>query len=473
MKQSIVKDNIQAALILSEALATTLGPKGMNKLLVDNIGDTYVTNNGTTITDNIEISHPIAKLVAEVTKTMDEEVGDGSTSTVILTGELLRQASELIDKGVHQTVIINGYRQALKDSLNYLDQIASKEERFKDLISTSLKNKELITELLKALKDTNTDDIIIIKKIGKRLEDTKTINGLLIDKEPVHERMPKSVGKARVLITKTPLEFKNTETEAEIMIDKPAQLQQFLSEERRKLKNMINSIKESGVKVVLCQKGIDDKAQELLAREGIIGIRRIREKDINFLLRATGARLVSDLLNIKQNDLGEGSVKVERFGDEKRTLISNYPGKVKTILVRGSTNQILDEVEKNLEKTLILTNVIRKEPEWVPGAGYTEIRLHKDLMNNKLESKEQMSYESYAKALIEVTKKLISNTGQKPLELLPEMISQELGVNSEGRLINSSKQGVIEPLKLKKQQLISATETAIMILRIDEILKGK
>jgi len=473
MKQSILKDNIQAAVYLSNTLASTLGPKGMDKLLVDNLGDTFVTNDGATIVGKIEIQHPVAKLISRVAATMEEEIGDGTTSAVILTGELLKQAQELINQGMHPTKIINGYRQALKDSLKILESKSKKiqTDDVRNLISTALTgkvtNKEQITKVvMEAIENTEINNILIIKKKG---QDTKVIKGVIIDKERVHPRMPEQVKNARVLVTKTPLEVRNPETDAEITINNPTQLASFLEKEHQIIQEMIKVIKDSGANVVLCQKGIDDKAQELLARAGIMAIRRIREKDIEALVLATGARL-TELGNLKPSDLGRGYVTTERVGDERLTIIKQCPGNVKTILIKGSTEQLIDETERCIKDALGIIKTIRENEAYVPGAGSIENILYKELMKKRVKGREQLSYEGFAKAMKSITKTLIKNSGQNPLDLT---LNENEGVNSEGGTLNPLKEGIIEPLKLKNQAITSATETAVMILRIDEILKGK
>jgi chaperonin GroEL (HSP60 family) len=444
MKKTILSDNVQAAVFLSDAFTNALGPEGMNKLLVDNLGDSYVTNDGATIIDKMEVKHPIAKLILETGKTMEEEIGDGTKTAIILTGELLKQAQKLISKGMHPTMIIKGYRKALKDALNILTKKTVKGTLSK-LVSTVMKGTDV--PVLEAVKETPTQNVLILKKTGKRIE-TQVINGVVIDKERVHPRMPEKISKARILITKTPLEVKTTETSAEIIIKDPSQLKSFLERETNTIKAIISSIKSSGANAVLCQKGIDDKAQEMLAREGILGIRRIRESDINALLKATKARLVSDLLNINPSDLGTGSIRTEKIGDERLTIISECPGNVKTIIVRGSTEQVANEIERSVNKALGVINTIRKDERYVQGAGITEVMLQKELMKNSLQGKERISYEAFAQALKKIRQTLERNTGE---------LSKD----------------VIEPLSLKTQALTSATETVVMILRIDGVLRAK
>lgn len=481
MNKTVLEKNIQAAITLTDMLATSLGPKGMDKMLIDNIGDVNVTNDGFTIIDKIEIKHPIAKLIAETSKTLDKEVGDGTTSTVLLTGELLKQALKLLKEGIHPTIIIDGYKKALNESLNALKEESlnnTDNNTLKKLVITSLSGKmtdkeELTKIILFAVTDTIIENILIIKKTGQGMNNTKVINGIVIDKEPVHPRMPTSLINPRILITKTPLEIEKTETSMELRITRPEQLQNFLKQEHEKITRITESIIKSGTKIVLAQKGISEKAQEILARAGIIGIRRIREKDIDSIIKATGARLIDDLNNINEKELGTaGKVYTEKIGDEKLTIISDCPKKIKTIIIRASTKQALDEIERCINDALGVVKTIRSDNSYVPGAGLIEIILYKKI-KDKGKGKEKLVFEAYAKSLLKITESLIKNSGMKISELMPELISTQKGISTEGKPINPIENGIIEPLRLKQQVITSATETAIMILKIDEILKGK
>lgn len=479
--KSVLEENIQAAIELTDMLASSLGPKGMDKMLVDNIGDVHVTNDGFTIIDKMEIKHPIAKIVAETAKTQDKEAGDGTTTVIVLTGELLKQALQLIKAGIHPTIITQAYAKALKDAIRILRSKAVKtvtEADLENMISTALTGKPTSTKhltqvVLDAVKNTETDDILIVKKAGNSVEESRTIKGVLIDKEPVHPRMSTEAMNAKVLITRTPLEIEKTEVSTEIMIQDPAQLSTFLTQENNAIKKKTDSIINSGAKIAVFQKGISEKAQESLARAGIIALRRVREKDIDMLLKATKSRLAEDLESIKPEDLGTAELlKVEKIGDEKLTLIQGA-GNVSTILIRGGTKQVIEEAERTINDALGVVRIIRKEQAYLPGAGLTELIISKELMNNTLKGKERLAYEGFSNALKKVTETLVRNTGAKPLDLMPELTSQNKGVSIEGTPINPISEGVIEPLKVKEQAITSATETAIMILRIDEILKGK
>lgn len=474
MNKSVLEDNIRAAVILSSVFRSAYGPKGMNKLLVDNIGDTFVTKNGASIIDNIEVKHPVAKLLAEVAETMDEEVGDGSKSAVILAGELLKKAGELVGEGMHPMMIIKGYQLALNKALRVLDKKSLKKcdkEVVKSLIKTALLNNDYLTDIVyEAVKNTRVEDVTTLKKRSRG--ETRVVNGVVIDKERVHPGMPEKAINAKILLTKTPLEVRETATSSELEITSPSQLSSVLEKEHESITRVISSIKESGANVVLCQKGISDQAQEYLAKNGIIGVRRIREKDIKILVKATSAKLVNDLTNIKSSDLGTGSVFTERVGDERLTFINNCPGGVKTILIRGVTEQLIDEVEKSVLNALGVIKAFRTEKGYVPGAGVIEKIISNELLKRLPEGKEQLSYTAFAEAFKKVIGSLITNSGQRVMDLMPR-INASKGVNPEGGTLNPLKNGVIEPAVMKRQAITSAAETAIMILRIDEILTGR
>lgn len=475
MNESVLHDNIQAATILSSIFSSAYGPKGMNKLLVDNIGDTFVTKDGAFITDNIEIKHPIAKLIAEAGETMQEEVGDGSKQAIILTGELLKKAGELVSEGMHPMMIVKGYQQALNKALRVLGEESTKKDGkhvIKNLVKTALLNNEFLANaVLDAVKGASVDDVLILKKPGQAVN-TTVINGVVIDKERVHSSMPDKVLDARILITKTPLEVRGTVTNSEFEIESPNQLRRLLQEEHESIKQLVKFISDSGVNVVLCQKGISDQAQEYLAKKGILAVRRVREKDINALLKATGAELISDLTSIKKDALGTGSVYTKRVGDERLTFINDCPGKVKTILVRGATEQVTSELEKSINNALGVVKAFTREGAFIPGAGVIEHLISRGLKKNLPSGKEQLAYLGFAESLNKLVKVLINNSGQKIVDLMPR-INRDRGVNPNGGLLNPLKKGVIEPVLLKRQAITTATETAIMILRIDEIIKGK
>ncbi|MBD3312269.1 thermosome subunit, partial [archaeon] len=410
MNKSVLDDNIQAAVILSSIFRSAYGPKGMNKLLVDNIGDTFVTKDGASIIDNIEVKHPVAKLLAEAAETMEEEVGDGSKTAVILAGELLKKAGELVSEGMHPMMIVKGYQLALNKTLRVLDKKSLKNSDkgvVKSLIKTALLTNDYLTETVyEAVKDTSVEDITTLKKRSRG--EAVVVNGVVIDKERVHPGMPKKAVNAKILVTKTPLEVRETATSSELEITSPSQLSSLLEKEHESIKEVISSIKKSGADVVLCQKGISDQAQEYLAKNGVIGVRRIREKDINYLLKATDAKLVSDLTTIKPSDLGTGDVYTERVGDERLTFINNCPGGVKTILIRGATEQLIDEVEKSVLNALGVVKAFRAEKSYVPGAGVIEKIISNELLKKLPGGKEQLSYTAFAKALEKVIQALIT-----------------------------------------------------------------
>ncbi|MFA5405805.1 MAG: TCP-1/cpn60 chaperonin family protein [Candidatus Nanoarchaeia archaeon] len=467
--KSIINDNIEAVIGLSDLVATTLGPVGMNKLLVDNIGDMTVTNDGGVIIDKIELNHPVVKLVAETAKGLSV---DGRKTVIVLTGELLRQAGKLLEQGLKPAQIINGYDLALKDSLKILRAQSIKGE-LKNAINTSINN-DLITSLIvESVSKALPDDVRVIKKTGGNVSDSRLINGLMIDKERVHSGMPSKVKQARILITKTPLEPRTTEFNAGVEINSPSELSHLINNENESINRVIKAIINSGANVIFCQKGISDYAQELLARNNILAIRRVREDDIKLLIKATGASLVSNIIEVKESDLGNaGLISTEQFSDERLTVINDCAGRVVTIMVRGSTKQVVDETEQLIKKGLGIARLLTKSVNCVPGAGAIELIISNELSKSNINGRESISYQSFALSVKRIIELLAINSGVKAIDLMTHLKNGE-GINAEGGIINPLKEGIIEPLIIKEQVFTSATETANMILRIDGILKGK
>jgi len=466
--KSILTDNASLAVMFSDMIASTLGPNGLNKLLVDSTGDVYVTNDTKTIIDKVDVKHPIIKIIIKTAITQISETGDGAATVIIITGELLRQALDLIAKGVMIPVIINGYKKALKDSLEILKKNSfSDDNSLRNALVTALKRDDELIDALIKVKDTPIEDVIIMSKKGNGVE---LIKGLAIDKEPPHPVMPTRIEKPRIIITKTPIEVKSTDIKAEFKINNPSQLTDLMKRESNMVREITSSIKESRANLVICQKGISEDAQEQLARAGIMALRRVREKDIELLVKATGAKIISDLHEIKKEDFGSaGLIEVRKISDERLTVISECPKKVNTIIVKSSLKQGQDELENLAKKGLM---IIKEAGVYVPGAGAIEMIIGNELMKNKMDGKEQLAYESFAKAIKSVTDKLIRVSGKKGIELLPQ-IKNGKGISKDGEVIDSIKEGVIEPSIIKEQALISAAETAITILRIDSAIKAK
>jgi len=495
--------NIMAARIVAEAVKTSLGPKGMDKMLVDSFGDVTITSDGRTILDEMDIQHPAAKMMVEVAKTQDNEVGDGTTTAVILSGELLTKAEELVEKNVHPTVIIDGYKKAAEKALEILENIAIKlepkdEELLKKVAMTSMASKlvaehrEYLAELtVKSVLQVaekreegykvDVDDIKVEKKPGESMTETKLINGVVVDKEVVHPGMPKLVKEAKIALLDCPLEIEKTEFDAKIHIESPEQMDAFLREEEKMLEDMVNKIAAKGANVVVCQKGIDDMAQHFLARKGILAVRRVKKSDMEKLSKATGGRIITNLDDMKESDLGYAELVEERkIGDDKMTFIEGckHPRSV-TILIRGGTERIVDEAERSLHDALCVVRDVVEEPRIVAGGGAPELEVARALKEyaGTLPGREQLAVMSFAEALETIPVTLAENAGLDPIDILSELRAEHekgkvwAGVEvHEGKVRDMKEVEVYEPLAVKKQIIKSATEAATMILKIDDVI---
>ncbi len=495
------KNNIMAAKAVAETVRTTLGPKGMDKMLVNSLGDVVITNDGVTILQEMQIEHPAAKMLVEIAKTQENEVGDGTTTVVVLAGELLKQAEKLIDDNVHPTVIARGYRLAAEKAQEILNEIAEKitEKDEKILRSISMTamtgkgaegNKELLAELcVKAVKQIRDDDgnldldnVKIEKKQGNGVEDTELIQGILIDKEKVHSGMPRMIKNAKIALLDCALEIKNPETDTKVQISTPEQLQSFLDQEEKIIRNMADKVIRSKANVVICQKGIDDVAQHYLAKAGIYAARRVKKSDMDKLARATGARVVSNLNDLHDEDLGySGVVEEVKVGDEMMTFIKECKNpKSVTILVRGGSNHVIDEIERAIKDSLGDISAALKSGKVVAGAGSIEIELSKHLRQyaHKLSGKEQLAVLAFADSLEIIPRTLAENAGLDPIDMLTDLKSKHDDKNGKwfgidvmkGKLMDAWNAGVIEPLKIKTQAVKSASEVSELILRIDDVI---
>ncbi len=502
------KNNIAAARAVADAVRTTLGPRGMDKMLVDTLGDITITNDGATILKTIDIVHPAAKMMVEVAKAQDQEVGDGTTTAVVLAGELLKYAEELIDSNVHPTIIIKGYRMAVEKAIESLKQegFAIKvnpddEETLKKIAITAMtgKNvggaKEHLADIaVKAVKyvarevdgklKVDVDDIKIVKKHGGGVTDTEIINGIIIDKEKVHPRMPTIVRNAKIALINAPLEIKKTEFDAKIQIRSPEQIKAFIEQEEKELKKMVDRIREVGANVVFCQKGIDDVAQHFMAKYGIYAVRRVKKSDMEKLSKATGARIVTSLDDLSPEDLGEAELVEERkVADEKMTFVLGCKNpKSVTILVRGGTEHVVDEVERSIHDALRVVGVTLEDGLAVPGGGAPEIEASLALLKYapKVGGKEQIAIEAFARALESIPKALAENAGLDPIKILIELRkAHEEGKKTygidvvEGKIRDMLEINVIEPFRVKKHAFESAREVATMVLRIDDVINAK
>jgi len=499
------KNNIAAAKAVADSVKSTLGPKGMDKMLVDSIGDIVITNDGVTILEEMEIEHPAAKMMVEVAKTQNEEVGDGTTTAVILSGELLKKAEELIDQNIHPTVITRGFKIAKEEALKFLEEIA-KPVSIKDtdilekiaLTSMSGKSVERASPILanmvvQAVTEVaqNVDGHIVIddedikreKKHGGSAEETELIKGIVIDKEVVHPAMPKTVKNAKVALLDVALEIKETETDAQIRITSPDQMQAFIEQEEKMLKSMVEKVVASGANVLLCQKGIDDVAQHYLAKKGILACRRVKKSDMDNLAKATGGRVISNLGDLTAEDLGFAkTVEEKKIGGEQMTFIKECKDpKAVTILVRGSTDHVVDEIDRSIEDAIGAVASALEVGKIVTGAGAPEAQVSKRLrkLADRYSGREQLAVLAFADALEVIPRTLAENAGLDPIDILVELRSAheqgkvDYGIDLfNGTIADAFKMGVIEPLKVKTQAVKSAAEAAEMILRIDDVISA-
>ncbi|MEM2324305.1 MAG: thermosome subunit beta [Archaeoglobaceae archaeon] len=498
--------NITAARIIAEAVRSTLGPKGMDKMLVDSLGDITITNDGVTILKEMDVEHPAAKMVIEVAKTQDNEVGDGTTTAVVIAGELLKKAEELLDQEIHSAVVSNGYRLAATKALEILNEIAitvNKDdiETLKKVARTAMTGKgaevaleklseiavkavRMIVEEVNGKYKADTENVKIEKRQGGSVEDTALIEGIVLDKEVVHPGMPKTVKNAKILLLDSALEVKETEIDAKIRITDPEKLQRFIEQEERMLKEMVDKIAAAGANVVFCQKGIDDLAQYYLAKAGILAVRRVKKSDIEKIAKATGARILTDLREISPSDLGEAELVEERkVGDEKMVFIEGCKNpKAVTILVRGGTEHVVDEIARGIEDGIRVVGCAIEDGKVVAGAGAPEMELSLRLKQwaPSVGGREQLAIEAFASALEVIPRTLAENAGIDPIDVIVNLKSAHekgekyAGVDVEtGKVVDMKERGVIEPLRVKTQAIQSATEVAVMILRVDDVIAAK
>jgi thermosome len=498
------RSNIAAAKIIAEVVKTTLGPRGMDKMLVDTLGDVTVTNDGATILDEIEVQNPAAKMMVEVAKAQDKEVGDGTTTAVVLAGELLRRAEELSQDQIHSTTIVAGYRNAADKALEVLNKLAlpvelNDRESLRNAALTSVRSKivggvrnhladisveaiDLVKEERGASYTADVDNIQLVKKQGKSVLDTQLVKGVIVDKEVVHPGMPKSSKNPKIALLNCALEIEKTEMSAEIRISDPTKMKLFLEQETQMMKSMVDKIKASGANVVLCQKGIDDIVQHFLAKEGIMAVRRIKQSDMEKLARATGGRVVTNLDDLKVNDLGTAGLAEERkFGEDKMVFIEGCKDpRAVGILIRGGLERLVDEVERSLKDSLHVVADIVKRNKIVAGGGAIEVEVSKRLKEHaaKVGGREQLAVEAFAGAIETIPKILAENAGLDPIDVMVALRSSHekadglwMGVDVvTGKPVEMMKLGVIEPVIVKEQAIKSAVEAASMILRIDDVI---
>jgi thermosome len=501
------KNNIMAAKIIAESVRSTLGPRGMDKMLVDTLGDVVITNDGATILDEMDVEHPAAKMLVEVAKTQDEEVGDGTTSAVVLAGEFLSQAEELLSQDVHATVIIKGYRMAQTKALEILDGIAKNVEptdtrTLTNIAMTSMTGKgaeaareELAGLAVKGIRlvaeegddgkyEIDTDHVKIEKKEGGSISDSELIHGILIDKERVHPSMPKRVDKAKIALVNQALEIEKTETDAKINITSPDQLREFLEEEEGMLRKMVDKVKETGASVLLCQKGIDDLAQHYLAKSGILAARRVKESDMEKLGRATGGNVVNSIKELTKDDLGTAGIVEERkiAGDDMIFVENCKNPKAVTILVRGGTEHVVDEIDRALNDAIHVVAQVMENPKIVAGGGSSEIAVVRELdeFAKTIGGREGLAVEAFSKALRAIPRSLGENAGLDPIDTMQDLVAAsaekgpDMGLDVlSGKIKDMYKRNVIEALTVKSQAIKSACDATMMVLRIDDVIASK
>jgi thermosome len=500
------RNNINAAKAIADAVRSTLGPRGMDKMLVDSMGDVVISNDGVTILKEIDVEHPAAKMIIEAAKTQDEECRDGTTTAVVLAGEFLKRSEELIEQNVHPTIITGGFRMAMDYAVSFLNKLAdpvkpADDKTLREIAITAMtgKSAEAIKDHLadisvKAVKtimekegnqiSVDLDNIKIEKKHGGAIQDTDLIEGIIIDKERVHSGMPKTMKNPKIALLNAALEVKKTEVDAKIQITSPTQLQDFLNEEEKMLKNMVDKIVKAGANVVICQKGIDDLPQHYLAKAGIYAIRRAKKSDMEKIAKATNARIVTNIQDLTSKDLGKaGLVDERKIANDQMTYITGCKeAKAISILIRGGTDHVVDEIERNLNDSLGVVGVALEDGKVLIGGGATPMELTQNLREfaTTVGGREQLAIEAFATAIEIIPRTLAENAGLDPINTLIDLRKAHksgkkyMGLNVwEGSVTDMKKLKIIEPMRVMKQAIQGATETAIMILRIDDVIASR
>ena len=497
------KNNITAAKLVAELVKTSLGPRGLDKMLVDSLGDVTITNDGATILKEIDAQHPAAKMMVEISKTIDTEVGDGTTSSVVFAGALLEKAEKLLEKDVHSAVIVDGYQAASTKALELLADLSKpiKSDDSESLIKiakTSMQSKlvsddsdslsKLIVNAVLKIADKNEnkhsvdlDNLKVEKKSGGSIQDTTLINGIVLDKEVVHSGMPTKIEKGKIALVNAALEVEKTEVSSEIRISDPSQLQMFLEEENRMLKGMVDKLHRVGVNVLICQKGIDDIAQHYLSKQGILAIRRVKESDMTKLSKATGGRITSNIEDISAKDLGSAeNVQQKKIESDKWVFIEgcSNPHSV-TILIRGGSQRVVDEADRSVHDALMVVKDVIEKPSIVAGGGSPEAYLAGQLKEwaDSFDGREQLAIKQYAESLESIPLTIAENAGMDPIDSIIALRAKQnngqktIGINArEGKIGDVYSLDIVEPLSVKEQIIKSATEAACMILRIDDVI---
>lgn len=491
--------NVQAGKAVAESVRTTLGPKGMDKMLVDSSGNVIVTNDGVTLLSEMEIDHPAADMIVEVAETQEEEVGDGTTSAVVISGELLSQAEDLLDQDIHATTLAQGYREAAEEAIDALEEIAidvdeDDTEVLEQIAATAMTGKgaesakdllsELVVDAVRAVADddgVDTDNIKVEKVVGGSIENSELVEGVIVDKERVSENMPYFAEDANVAIVDGDLEIKETEIDAEVNVTDPDQLEQFLEQEEAQLREMAEQVADAGADVVFVDGGIDDMAQHYLAKEGIIAVRRVKSSDQSQLARATGATPVSSVDDLTAEDLGfAGSVAQKEIAGDQRIFVEDVDdAQAVTLILRGGTEHVIDEIDRAIEDSLGVVRTTIEDGKVLAGGGAPEIELSLALRDyaDSVGGREQLAVEAFADALEVIPRTLAENAGLDPIDSLVELRSAHDGGDTgagldayTGDTIDMDAEGVYEPLRVKTQAIESATEAAVMLLRIDDVI---
>ncbi len=497
------KNNIAAAKLVAELVKTSLGPRGLDKMLVDSLGDVTITNDGATILKEIDAQHPAAKMMVEISKTIDTEVGDGTTSSVVFAGALLEKAEKLLEKDVHSTLIVDGYQAASSKALELLAELAKSikpddSESLIKIAKTSMQSKlvsddseslsKLVVSAVLKIADKNEngysvdlDNLKVEKKSGGSVQDTALINGIVLDKEVVHSGMPTKIQKAKIALVNAALEVEKTEVSSEIRISDPSQMQMFLEEENRMLKGMVDKLHSVGANVLICQKGIDDIVQHYLSKQGILAVRRVKESDMTKLSKATGGRITSNLDDISEKDLGSAEiVQQKKIESDKWVFIEgcSNPHAV-TVLIRGGSQRVVDEADRSIHDALMVVKDVIEKPLIVAGGGSPEAYLAGKIKQwaDSFDGREQLAIKQYAESLETIPLTIAENAGMDPIDSLIALRAKQnsgektTGINArEGKIGDAYALDIVEPLVVKEQIIKSATEAACMILRIDDVI---
>ncbi|MFT4948025.1 MAG: thermosome [Natronomonas sp.] len=490
--------NITAGTAVAEAVRTTLGPKGMDKMLVDDAGSVVVTNDGVTILDEMDIEHPAANMIVEVAQTQEDEVGDGTTTAVVIAGELLSKAEDLLDQDIHATILAQGYRQAAEHAKglleeNAIDVDADDDETLEHVAATAMTGKgaesakdtlaELVVSAVQSVADdegVDTGNVKVETVVGGSIDESELVEGVIIDKSRVHDNMPHFKEDADIALLDTAVEVPETELDTEVNVTDPDQLQEFIDQEEQQLQEMVDAVADAGADVVFCQKGIDDMAQHYLAQEGILAVRRAKSSDIEALARATGGRVVSSIEDIAAEDLGSAGSVTEKdlAGDEKIFVEEVDDAKAVTLILRGGTEHVVDEVERAIEDALGVVSATLEDGKVLPGGGSPETLLSLGLRDyaDSVGGREQLAIEAFADAIDVIPRTLAENAGLDPIDSLVELRSEHdsgnstVGLNAYTGDVSDMSEEAVEPLRVKTQAVESATEAAVMILRIDDVI---